>query len=167
MHQPDTGDRGGEGLEEALGRMCEGALELPPPRAGFEERLAGQTAGVVRARAGRRRLLLGAGLGLAYAAGALTALGLAGRGDGKEGGTPGEPFAAVPAPAATLSRPSTPEAMAADLKRRGDRYLAETGDVRAALACYRQYLELVSLRGAPPYDPGDSWLLTALKQDRL
>ena len=48
----------------------------------------------------------------------------------------------------------------------GDRYLAELGDLRAALRCYRNFLD-----EAEPADRAmsatDNWLLVSLKRDRL
>lgn len=50
------------------------------------------------------------------------------------------------------------------LKAAGDRYLTETGDVEAALRCYRGVLSLASSDQRTHFDPADTWLLAALKR---
>ena len=50
------------------------------------------------------------------------------------------------------------------LKAAGDRYLNETGDVEAALRCYRGVLSLASSDERTHFDPADTWLLAALKR---
>ena len=50
------------------------------------------------------------------------------------------------------------------LKAAGDRYLTETGDVEAALRCYRGLMKLASFDQRTNFDPADTWLLAALKR---
>lgn len=52
------------------------------------------------------------------------------------------------------------------LRRAGDRYLSDDGDVKIALRCYRQMLDIADSPQALEVDENDSWLLTALKSDR-
>jgi hypothetical protein len=50
------------------------------------------------------------------------------------------------------------------LRTAGDRYLTDQNDVAAALRCYRALLTLTSSTDRARSDPGDSWLLAALKR---
>lgn len=52
------------------------------------------------------------------------------------------------------------------LRRAGDQYLNELGDVQLALRCYQRMLELEDPREAAAVDTDDTWLLMALKSDR-
>lgn len=50
------------------------------------------------------------------------------------------------------------------LRRAGDVYLLNLGDIEQALHCYQQVLELSSPKEWAQFDPTDSWLLADLKQ---
>jgi hypothetical protein len=50
------------------------------------------------------------------------------------------------------------------LKRAGDRYLSELGDVEGALRCYRELLSLHSRDERERPDAEDTWLLAALRR---
>ena len=50
------------------------------------------------------------------------------------------------------------------LRLAGDNYLADGHDVRGALRCYRQWMELAPPALRSQADPEDSWLLLALKE---
>ena len=52
------------------------------------------------------------------------------------------------------------------LKRAGDRYLNEWGDVELASKCYRSLLDGTPLDKRTIVEPEDNWLLVSLKQDR-
>jgi hypothetical protein len=52
------------------------------------------------------------------------------------------------------------------LRRAGDRYLNEEGDITLAMRCYRRMLDIAETEGTPSVDINDSWLLMALKFDR-
>jgi hypothetical protein len=147
-------------------------FDVPSPPPGLRERLLERTAAAVRSRARWRRARLAAALVLLYAAGLATAPLLLDRAG------PAEPAAAgKPAPPQAAPAPLDPEEIrrrvpdaplperARLLRLAGDLYLEKRGDPAAALECYRQVLEL-SLMPASPPEPGDSWLLLALKQAR-
>ncbi len=150
-----------------------GSFDLPRPPAGFREEVFRRTARVVRRRVHLRRL------GLAIAGSLIFALGLVtGQlfpGNGGPGLAPSPPEA----PGASLTAPSrgpreilrqVPDAPPADrpglLRRAGDSYLSSSGDLEAALDCYRQYLEISTAAGSDAPDGGGTWLLEALKQGR-
>ena len=52
------------------------------------------------------------------------------------------------------------------LKRAGDRYLNEWGDVALASKCYRSLLDSTPLDKRTIVEPKDNWLLISLKRDR-
>ena len=62
-----------------------------------------------------------------------------------------------------LASIAEPERRAQLLHQAGDLYLRGEGDIDGALRCYRELLELQPRRTAS----SESWLLTALRQDRL
>jgi hypothetical protein len=85
----------------------------------------------------------------------------------------------APAPPATEPREAEPSAVALEwqavessekrvelYRRAGDRYLAESNDLEAALRCYRQMLNAGSEKDLLN-SPDDNWLLMALKDARL
>ena len=63
-----------------------------------------------------------------------------------------------------LALDAGPSERARLLRRAGDRYLDERGDVEAAVRCYRASLE-IDPADAP--EPNDSWLLAVLKQGHV
>jgi hypothetical protein len=67
---------------------------------------------------------------------------------------------------ALLVKQAPKEEQLALLRRAGDRYLSEDGDVKIALRCYRQMLDIADSPQALEADKNDSWLLMALKSDR-
>ena len=155
------------------------ALAAPKPSPAFVHALREQTSGLVRRRARRRRWRVAAGLALAYAAGVSSVL-VWPRGGPRV--PPAEQQASRPKPAARGADRPPLEVAALDpeqLRRRvggaprveqirllrlaGDRYLYDAADVRAALDCYRQVVELTPDEKLPRPDPDDNWLLAELK----
>jgi len=137
---------------------------LPEPPAGLADRIEHATTRRVRGRAWRRRGALALSLAAAFLAGAVTS-----RWPFDEP-VPAPVVAPAPSTTAAVPRPATPgpadpAALSVALRERGDRLLAEAGDVEGALALYREHLELASLAGRPASDPRDSWLLSAMKND--
>jgi hypothetical protein len=138
-----------------------GALfDAEPPDLAFVRALATRTGAVVRRRAIRRRLAVVGAVVLAYAGGALTVVAASARTERAE--TPAAPAVAPPSPGAPRV-PADRDALARAFRERGDRFLNEDGDVAAAIAAYRQHLELAGGAGAARAGPDDSWLLAALK----
>ena len=64
-----------------------------------------------------------------------------------------------------LHAASKPEQLAL-LRRAGDRYLNEFGEVQLALRCYQRLLEIEGPDEKQTVDMNDTWLLMALKSDR-
>jgi hypothetical protein len=145
-------------------------FDVPRPPAGLRERLLERTSAVVRSRARWRRIRIACALVLVYAAGIATAVPLL-----LDRSGPAERAASEPEP-----RPAAPALLDPDEVRRsvadappaerarllrlaGDLFLEGRGDASAALECYRQVLELSPVL-ASRSEPGDSWLLIALKQ---
>lgn len=170
---PDPWDED-EPLLDGIESLPAGTWDAPPAATpGFHDALFARTAGVLRSRARRRRL---AGLGaviLAYVAGAATVHLLSNRiRAGGPAPRPASPLEIVRAADDTpddlvreaLATPGT--ARAALFERAGDRFLAERGDIESALACYRRSLDAQPSDGGIAVDPGDNWLLIALKQAR-
>jgi len=58
-----------------------------------------------------------------------------------------------------------PETKVESYRRAGDRYLAESNDVQAAVRCYKQMLDAGTEKDWT-ISPDDSWLLMALKEAR-
>jgi hypothetical protein len=58
-----------------------------------------------------------------------------------------------------------PEAKVESYRRAGDRYLAESNDVQAAVRCYKQMLDAGTEKDWT-ISPDDNWLLMALKEAR-
>lgn len=155
------------------------ALAAPKPDPTFVLALRKQTSGLVRSRARPRRWRVAAGLAAAYVVGVASALAW------PRGGPPlppAEQQAGRPkgAPRAATQPPVEVAALDPELLRRkvggapraeqirllrlaGDRYLYDASDVRAALDCYRQVVELTPDEKLPRPDPDDNWLLAELK----
>jgi hypothetical protein len=127
------------------------------------------TLGVVRRRRWTRRACAALILAAVYAAGLATPAVFGNR---------AEPARTEPS---TIPQPVTTPLRAPDLESRaltasgdderaillkaaGDRYLNDTGDVEAALRCYRGVLRLASSDERTHFDPADTWLLAALKR---
>lgn len=164
-----------------------GMFELPADVAALRERLLVQTTGIVTGGVRRKRFSRVAGWALAYAAGLATAW------FGLERFNYQAPQAAqvaarpnaVAAPAAELkSEPApaqrriTPEGLRLRvagasrdnqielLKQAGDLYLRERNDLRSAVQCYQQVLELSERPEQLAVLSEDSWLLAELKSAR-
>jgi hypothetical protein len=147
------------GEVDPMDRLLSGALEAfsesgIPDR--FRERLfAATTRHLRRVRTLRRAAVAGLIL-TAFAVGV---------GVGSLDGSPAVRPEVAPAPAEPDPQPRS-EGLASKFKTRGDRFLLEEGNVADALHNYRQYLELLRLEREPSPEPGDTWLLTALKSER-
>ena len=156
------------------------------PADGLRGAIWEQTSGIVRRRAGRRRLRLAASWGLAYAAGIATAWLAWPRERALVAPTPPRPKVggnAVEQVAAAPSQPRVAEDLStlspeelrsrvADaprpeqlrlLRLAGDRYLFGRADVGSALDCYRQVIELTPRAELARREDDDSWLLAELK----
>ncbi|MBN1418261.1 MAG: hypothetical protein JXP34_05760 [Planctomycetes bacterium] len=163
----------GEPLLEGGGAVPPGAWSGPGAAGGFRDALLARTLGAVRARVRRRRAAHLVIVLLAYAAGAATVHVLTGS-PGAGGSAPrpaiSEPAAIRPAPTPddlvrlAVRRPA--EEKAGLLRTAGDRYLSERGDIEAALGCYRRSLDSRPSGDSVAVEPGDNWLLIALKQSR-
>lgn len=89
-----------------------------------------------------------------------------------ESGASGEARSAPPTNLAALSPEELRERAAGApraeqirlLRLAGDRYLYGAADMRAALNCYQQVIELTPRDELALIDPGDGWLLAELKQ---
>ena len=168
-----------------------GSVRDPAPDPQFRQQLLEQTTQVIRGRRRMRRIGGLFGMAACYLAGLatmrlLTATHTA-NGQGQfaqsppiEGASPSDEAPAVaedfpndrsPAelPATVLERLAelAPDDTFRDLYRQaGDRYMKETGDLAAALRCYRHALKFA----APPalvISENDNWLLVSLKQAKL
>ncbi len=147
-------------------------LLRPVPRAAdptFRRTLLGRTRAAVRRRVSARRLLAAAALAACFAAGVVTTALL-----WKPSATPPGPGPivepdrqATPAPLAAVEDRAVkePDRRAELFREAGKRYLAEQGDLQAAVRCYGH-----SLDAAAPSEltiaPEDDWLLMALKHAR-
>lgn len=145
--------------------------DMPPP--GLDDAVLARTLPAIRRRALRRRFLIAAALLATFGAG-WGARGFAGTGPpggARDADSSPPPVAVtVPDPASTQEAAPPPArplpVLAAELKEAGDRFLREDGDVRSALECYRQHLEIAGSLGPVRPGPEDSWLLAALKKPR-
>jgi hypothetical protein len=126
------------------------------------------TLGVIRRRRWTRRICAALILAAVYAAGLVTPAVFDHRSEPARTEPP-----TVPQPVTTPLRAPDLESRALMvkgaerallLKAAGDRYLNETGDVEAALRCYRGVLSLASSDERTHFDPADTWLLAALKR---
>jgi hypothetical protein len=156
------------------------ALSAPKPSAAFTHSLREQSSHLVRRRAQWRRWRAAGGLALAYVVGIASALAWS-------RGTPNAPLveqqanqSAKPKPPVEQPRveiaalapdqlrsrvPGAPRAEQIKLLRlAGDRYFYESTDLRAALDCYRQVVELTPEESLRRLDPQDNWLLAELKR---
>jgi hypothetical protein len=157
---------------------CADFLDAPPSAAGdiaLQERLFRQTTRMIRRRRWLRRAGFAAAFAACYLAGAVTVYLVRSPAPPQPGTVP------LPSPPSTASPGETTVGLTAvalenqaldsvqpqpELYRlAGDRYVAESGDLQAALRCYRQALD-----EGPEQDlqvkPEDSWLLIALKEAR-
>jgi hypothetical protein len=146
-------------------------LEPADQTAGARERVIGLTLRVLRRR---RRTRQGIALAIvlgAFAAGFATSrLVPPSPPAAVEPGRASRPIELAPAPPTPGALESqavaaaSPDERASLLRAAGDRYLTDHNDVAAALRCYRAVLELTSSTDRARSDPGDSWLLAALKR---
>lgn len=165
------------GLEYAAG-----AFELPADVAALRKRLLRDTSHVVRGHRRRKQALRTAGWGLAYVAGVLSAwFGLR---QFTSDATPNQAIAVQQPPSPPVKESNakppkqkrvTPEQLRARvagasrtdqiefLRRAGDLYLNERNDLRSAVTCYQQVLELAETPEQLAVLPDDSWLLAELK----
>lgn len=155
------------------------ALAAPKPSAAFATSLREQTSGLVRRRGRRRRWRVAGGLALAYSVGVITAQGWSRatpnspRVDqqAKTSGNGAQRVERSPVEVASLDPeqlrrlvPGVPRADQIQLLRlAGDRYFYESADMRSALDCYRQVIELTPDETLLRPDPQDNWLLAELK----
>ncbi len=160
----DFADRPTDPLEDLL---------APPTAASddsFRRNVLAQTVRVLRRRRIWRGLLRAAGLVFCYGAGLLTMYVL------RPAPQPApQPAVVAPAPTAPAAAPSAlaqewdavdnPDRADKLYRAAGDRYLAQESDPRAAVRCYGNAL---SARPAADLtiEPGDSWLLMAIKDAR-
>jgi hypothetical protein len=158
---------------------CADFLDTPPTApadAAFRQRLLEQTRRLLRRRLWRRRAGFTAALAACYLAGVVTmellhptvpAPSEIEKPDGARPSTPPSKEVVTGLTAVALeNRAFDSEEPRPELYRMaGDRYLAESGDLQAALRCYRQALD-----ESPEQDlqvkPEDNWLLIALKESR-
>jgi hypothetical protein len=132
-------------------------FDLGEPSAGVRAAILAKTARVQRTRRIVRRAAVAAIVLVAYAAGFATP-------------RPGSPVPANSAPRIEAVHPEATNPRA--LERRATLALSAderasllraAGDVEAALRCYRQFLKSSQTRDADA-EPGDTWLLSALRR---
>jgi hypothetical protein len=164
-----------EPLIEGLEALPAGALYRPSAPEGLRRALRDRTARAVRSRVRRRRFLVAALVVLAYGGGVATAYRFfdatadpAGREIAVSRPGEAEPAARDPDPAALEQRAAgaPPEARIPLLQRAGDLYLSGPGNVERAVDCYRRVLEALPPSRRTVVEPGDSWLLLAMKESR-
>jgi hypothetical protein len=162
-----------------------GSFDLPADLTALRSRLLRDTTHVVHGRRRRKKFLRMAGWGMAYAAGALSVWFALRPVTSVE--SPKEAIAVQQPPKAAptttkkqpaLSRRVTPEELRARvagakrdeqielLRRAGDLYLNERNDLRSAVTCYQQVLELAETPEQLAVLPDDSWLLAELKNSQ-
>lgn len=167
-----------DSVDELLGGSCPAVV-----RNDLREALLRQTTRVLRQRRWLKRSGYTTALAACYLAGVLTmrffpsyqAASSAGMAqNGTEAVPPVHPpEPPLPAPKTEKSTEESPLALEWQafeskekrpdlLRKAGDRYLTEAGDVRAALRCYRNLLESGSEEELA-ISPNDNWLLMALK----
>ncbi|MDZ4779576.1 MAG: hypothetical protein SGJ19_04925 [Planctomycetia bacterium] len=184
MHREDLENE--EPLAEGVAASAH-MFAMPADVAAFRERLLAETTQVVVKRTQRRRWTRAAGWGLAYAAGMATAwLGFR-TWDQSSNQAPQVAVQTVaPPPVVEKTKPSpppvarrvTPELLRYRvasaprdeqiklLKQAGDLYLRERNDLRSAVQCYQQVLELADTPEQLAVVPEDTWLLAELKNAR-
>jgi hypothetical protein len=146
---------------------------LAPPPLPADDRLHDplreRTTGVVRWRRHRRQVLRVAALAACFAAGMLVAHRPAPPPppEGPAVATPQPDLPELPPRAVALEWQALdhPDARAAQYRAAGDRYLAEEGDLAAAVRCYRGALDAGTAADLQ-ISPEDNWLLMALKDAR-
>ena len=156
-------------------------LSVPPPAGdpALRDRLRGRTAGVVRRRTWLHRFGRASVVLVAFAGGVAVQRFAVGP-EVRELVVTVEVPAAVEAPAPPpvavpertpgelelLAEQADDPAEAARLFRSaGDRYLKDRDDLRAALRCYRNFLDAAGDADLSA-SPADTWLLASLKRDR-
>jgi hypothetical protein len=146
-------------------------LENADPTAAARERVLGLTLGVVRRRRRTRQAIALAIVIGAFGAGFATSQFLRTPSPAPEApGLSSRPIELAPSPPTPGALESqavaaaSPDERASLLRTAGDRYLTDQNDVEAALRCYRALLKLTSSTDRARSDPGDSWLLAALKR---
>jgi hypothetical protein len=176
-----------EGQDAPLGD----AWQLPASAAALKPLLLARTAAVVRGRRRRRMVIRSLAACALYSAGIATAWALLPRGNAEQdhrpvemaqtGAKPADRTGAVQDESQTtlaveeLNDPwqlrqqvakASPTERIRLLRRAGDLYLLNSGDVESALNCYRQMLELTPRPIQASVDPNDTWLLAELKLAR-
>jgi hypothetical protein len=160
---------------------------LPADVAALRDRLLAETTQVVVKRVRHRLWMRAAGWGLAYAAGLVTAWFGFRAWDQPSNNAPQVAVQTVTQPAAVEKAKPTPSAVASRvtpellryrvasaprdeqiklLKQAGDLYLRERNDLRSAVQCYQQVLELADTPEQLAVVPEDTWLLAELKNAR-
>ena len=146
-------------------------LASADPTAASRDAVMALTLGVVRQRRRTRRAIALAIVIGAFAAGFATSRMLGGPSSpATEPGRASRPVELAPSPPTPGAIESqavaaaTPDERVSLLRTAGDRYLTDQNDVAAALRCYRALLKLTSSTDRARSDPGDSWLLAALKR---
>jgi len=156
------------------------AFDMPIPDPAWKAQLLAQTTAVVRGRRNRRRIAAISLAITAYAAGIISAILWLDEGPQRRPGPKLDRVAASGThPGAAPLEDATPEeierraAVAARFDERrnllrlaADRYLFERSDVKEALRCYREYLDLAAEAESMEPRSDDSWLLIAMKQSR-
>lgn len=167
-----------------------GVFDMPADVAALRDKVLRQTTTIVRGRRQRKRVLRMASWGLAYAAGIATAW------FGLQAFAPQRPTAVPNIAAQPTTTPEAHLAQAAPkvtpvarrklspeelryrvagatreeqielLRQAGDLYLNERNDLRAAVQCYQQVLELSDRPEQFAVLPEDSWLLAELKNSQ-
>jgi hypothetical protein len=141
---------------------------------GLREGLLERTLGQVRFRRRLRRITSLAALALAFAAGLLVRTWTGSPPAPEVGVVPTRPEEPKSPPhrlsPAELERQAESIFVPAESARRfreaGDGYLAEFGDLRGALRCYRNFLDEADQADLAQSD-SDTWLLASLKKERL
>ncbi len=160
-----------------------GMFDEPEGYTALRAQLLNQTTHVVRGFERRKRFTRIAGWGLAYAAGILSAW-LALRNVAEEApqapavARKEEPTRSTEPPKVVNPKRSTPEMLRARvagarrdvqielLRQAGDMYLNERNDLRSAVQCYQQVLELADTPEQLAVLPDDSWLMAELKSSQ-
>lgn len=154
-------------------------LPVPKPSAAFTDLLRTQTSDLVRRRARRRKWRVASGFALAYIVGVGNSS-LWPRSGAKDlrlaqqvapprhvAPRTSQPRVEVASLEPDQLRAAVPGAPRAEqirlLRLAGDRYFYDSADMRAALDCYRQVVELTPEENLDQPDPQDNWLLAEMK----
>jgi hypothetical protein len=169
-----------EPLIEGMDALPEDSFRLPRPPDDLRQSVFSRTARIVRARARRRVIVTLVVAAAAYLGGLTTAFLLPeitgrkeGPADAAAGVRPGSPgpqagSGGIAGPDDLLQRSETapPQERPRLLRRAGDLYLSARYDVKNALSCYRRALDAMPASERTMAEPGDTWLLAALKDAR-